>query len=997
MKLLKYFLILVLSYSNLFNVKSLIVLLLFFAPVGFSQTVQFINIYSQFPSIPKGILEAVSWSRTHMKHLDDSTPESCLEMPRAFGFMGLFEDGKNYFKENAVLVASLSGISIDNQKASAQAQVMAYASAFSSIYSSFIGTNAEANAVYLTLDALSEIPDSGSVNNFAKDAQIFEVMRLMTDQSFATHHSFPRKHYSLSTVFGAENFHILSAQHVGVTSAGIQNNDGLVYGQSTAKSTQYGPAIWNPAPTCNFSSRSGIAVSAITIHTIQGSYAGAISWSQNCASSVSFHYVIRSSDGQVTQMVNEADKAWHVGSENPYTIGYEHEGYVDDASWYTESMYIASADLSRDITNSGYGIPPLRTFYGVATLGTNTLGACTKIKGHQHFPSQTHTDPGINWNWEKYYKLINNTPTIITLTNANDPFFDSGGNSANYQDDERLLWLIAPVGATSVTLNFTLFNLENNYDYLFIYDGATTSATLIGSYSGTNTPGSITSSGGNLLVEFRSDCATNAVGWEANYTSTNSSNNQPVTTITNNGNWRTSNFDVYISDSDVETSVTEKYVLITDRETTNNGWQSNISAGFACEDFEDNSINWSIVNGSYSLQSNTYTQTNDADGNTNSYLNINQSSGIDYLYSWKQTFLASLSNQRAGLHFMCSDATLSNRGNSYFVFLRETNDQVHIYSVDADVFTVQSNVPFTIEPLTTYHVKATYSPQTGWIKVYINDVFVSSWQDLTPLTSGNSISLRTGNCTVEFDDIKVFQSRNSLVTVEVGATGTMRYESVGAVTTGKIDALSLDATNVWSDVNSSQYLIDRSAPNLISLADGNGSDIDTSTNTILAGNWSFEDVHSSVANYEYCIGSTVAGNDIVAWTMNGLSATMSEILSAPVYDQLYYLTVRATNGAGLNTSNSSDGQLIESPDADIENNHLEAVVIYPNPSSNFVYFKNVESAFSAILYDKNGKELLRKEINSSSDNLSIQEYATGTYDLVLRSSNGFVVKQLNKQ
>ena len=66
--------------------------------------------------------------------------------------------------------------------------------------------------------------------------------------------------------------------------------------------------------------------------------------------------MVRSSDGQVTQMVLEAKKAWHVASENPYTIGYEHEGYVSNAAWYTQALYVGSANLSKDIINSSYGI-----------------------------------------------------------------------------------------------------------------------------------------------------------------------------------------------------------------------------------------------------------------------------------------------------------------------------------------------------------------------------------------------------------------------------------------------------------------------------------------------------------------------------------------------------------------------------------------------------------------------------------------------------------------
>ena len=114
----------------------------------------------------------------------------------------------------------------------------------------------------------------------------------------------------------------------------------------------------------------------------------------------------------MTQMVRESDKAWHVGSENPYTIGYEHEGYVSNPAWYTDAMYRSSANLTRDILASGYGINGHRTAYYPWTATTNynqagVPGSCNRIKGHQHFPNQTHTDPGEFWDWDFYYKLIN--------------------------------------------------------------------------------------------------------------------------------------------------------------------------------------------------------------------------------------------------------------------------------------------------------------------------------------------------------------------------------------------------------------------------------------------------------------------------------------------------------------------------------------------------------------------------------------------------------------
>jgi N-acetyl-anhydromuramyl-L-alanine amidase AmpD len=433
--------------------KRLLYIFLFTAFSSFGQyETAFQSAYSAYPTIPKGILEAVAYTYTHIRTISSDEQISCSGMPLPYGVMGVFENGSNYFQENGKTIASLSGISVEFQKNSVEAQIQAYAAAFNMLFHSPENTSEQlGEQIHLSLLDLSEIPDSGLVNHFAREIQSYEILHFLMDNEMANRFGFSAYNFNLRTIFGTQNLKVLSAKTISISETGIHNEQQESYTVQQNKSTQYGPSIWNPAPTCNFSSRNGTAISAITIHTIQGTYAGAISWSQNCASSVSYHYVVRSSDGQITQMVDEADKAWHVGSENPYTIGYEHEGYITDPSWYTQAMYEASADLSRDIVLSGYGISALRTYYGPATTGTNVIGGCTKIKGHQHFPNQTHTDPGINWDWEKYYRLINNNPLITTLTAATGAFYDTGGIGANYSDDERNLWLFQPTNATSVT------------------------------------------------------------------------------------------------------------------------------------------------------------------------------------------------------------------------------------------------------------------------------------------------------------------------------------------------------------------------------------------------------------------------------------------------------------------------------------------------------------------------------------------------------------------
>jgi hypothetical protein len=152
----------------------------------------------------------------------------------------------------------------------------------------------------------------------------------------------------------------------------------------------YPNSIWNPASPANYSTGRTSAITAVVIHVTQGSYAGTISWFQNPDAQVSAHYVVRSADGEVTHMVADADTAWHARSGNPYSVGIEHEGFIDDPSWFTDAMYRSSAALTSWLCDT-YGIPKDRT----------------GIVGHSEVPGNDHTDPGPNWNWDYYIQLVN--------------------------------------------------------------------------------------------------------------------------------------------------------------------------------------------------------------------------------------------------------------------------------------------------------------------------------------------------------------------------------------------------------------------------------------------------------------------------------------------------------------------------------------------------------------------------------------------------------------
>ena len=171
--------------------------------------------------------------------------------------------------------------------------------------------------------------------------------------------------------------------------------------QNFALSAQYPPATWTPSPNFKAATRKPPQVTTVIIHTTQGTYQSAIDWFLTPSAQVSAHYVV-SKKGAITQMVQEEDIAWHVGSENSYTIGIEHEGMVDDPTWATEAMLDASAKLTCHLLQK-WQLPADRAH----------------VKGHVELPNQTHTDPGKYWPWDTYMaKVATCMPGGVTPTCA---------------------------------------------------------------------------------------------------------------------------------------------------------------------------------------------------------------------------------------------------------------------------------------------------------------------------------------------------------------------------------------------------------------------------------------------------------------------------------------------------------------------------------------------------------------------------------------------------
>jgi len=122
-----------------------------------------------------------------------------------------------------------------------------------------------------------------------------------------------------------------------------------------------------------------------------------------------------------------------------------------------------------------------------------------------------------------------------TITTCSGLFFDTGGSDSNYQNDEDFTMTFEPANSgAKIEIEFLSFDVEYqsscNYDYLEIYDGQTSSSTLIGTFCGTDSPGTITSTdiSGALTFVFHSDYSETFSGWDAVINCIGGSNSQTI-------------------------------------------------------------------------------------------------------------------------------------------------------------------------------------------------------------------------------------------------------------------------------------------------------------------------------------------------------------------------------------------------------------------------------------------------------------------------------------
>lgn len=204
--------------------------------------------------------------------------------------------------------------------------------------------------------------------------------------------------------------------------------------------------------------------------------------------------------------------------KSPTSISLDQlEGSTATFSW-TEPNAVPSEGYEYALTESA-------TFPTSGTLTSNITVSVTDLEGdiEYYFYVRSKCSSTEYSSWISYGPLV--------LPRACGPsYYDTGGASANYGDNENESYTICPSNAGDVVeISFTSFNVETNWDAMYVHNGDSIDSPLFsstngasnagfpaGGYWGTSLPGTFTSTheSGCLTVSFRSDGSVTRSGWE---------------------------------------------------------------------------------------------------------------------------------------------------------------------------------------------------------------------------------------------------------------------------------------------------------------------------------------------------------------------------------------------------------------------------------------------------------------------------------------------------
>ncbi len=473
----------------------------------------------------------------------------------------------------------------------------------------------------------------------------------------------------------------------------------------------------------------------------------------------------------------------------------------------------------------------------------------------------------------------------------------------------------------------------------------------------------------------------------------------PTTSVLAN-KWETHDFKVRFTDDD-NTAVQNRFYQVSYFDGAN--WFANINDGFFNDNFTSAlSQQWTKAGGTWTIVNHTLNQSDEANSNTNIYASLHQNADkYSYLYQWRMKIGGAGTNRRAGLVFMSDNPTLTQRNNAYMVYFRADNNTCQIYKSENNSISIKTSDACTVNANEWFDVKVIFNSATGEIDVYKNDKLVSVWVDAIPLMNGNSISLRTGNAYVSYDNIKVYHSRAASAPVTVGANRDVPFQNFSPNQPAcLILSVVTDAMHNLSATDSVFVNIDWTKPSAFTVNDGSGTDIDSTHDvTRFSANWTpSADANSGIAAYFCCVGTSPGSNNVLPWFNNGQATRFTKTNLSLVPGDTCYVAVTAVNAAGLTSDTIvSDGILILKPTGISPNGNCPRVIsVYPVPAKDMLWIKSTLAVSGQPgIYTLSGSQV-RVVISKMADDLwkiNLKTVSRGIYFVRIKTDTGYFTRK----
>lgn len=191
---------------------------------------------------------------------------------------------------------------------------------------------------------------------------------------------------------------------------------------------------------------------------------------------------------------------------NPSTPG---QTVVIDQGDYNFESCCDSLVIYEGVGTSGNVLARLR---GTGTITSAIMGISGSIT------LVFRSDGSVNYTGFQLHASCVPMPEVVEMSSTdistcNILWSDPGGYD-NYANNTNITQTICSDNGQHIMINFLSFNLMSG-DNLFVYDGNSTASPLLGTYTGSNLPPSIISSGTCLTFRFVSNASGNSSGWMA--------------------------------------------------------------------------------------------------------------------------------------------------------------------------------------------------------------------------------------------------------------------------------------------------------------------------------------------------------------------------------------------------------------------------------------------------------------------------------------------------